>query len=63
MSNFQVCLDVLATCVSIAHSMSLVLFKCAGSSGNMMNKVLFGNSHRGGRSTYYRIVSVQESRG
>ena len=48
MSNLQVCLDVLATCVSIAHLMSLVSFKCGGSNGN---------SHREGSSTCYRIVS------
>lgn len=42
MSNLQVCLDVLATCVSIAHLMSLASFKCGGSNGNMVNNVLFG---------------------
>lgn len=42
MSNLQVCLDVLATCVSIAHLMSLASFKCGGSSGNLVNNVLFG---------------------
>ena len=34
--------DVLATCVSIAHLMSLTSFKCGGSNGNMIHNVLFG---------------------